>query len=176
MSHKSKNLEFTASQPAFLQRLRGQITGSLPADQDPDRHIDKVNFGKRKHRLGEEDGEDEGPTYVLESGESVSQKEYESMVAKGEDPEDKETANDGDLEKKEAKDEKTSDEKKESVKIGGMSKKRRIVKIGDEKLDDGKVEEDTPSKSASEKTKEAPKVKKGKKKGKVMLSFGDDER
>jgi hypothetical protein len=164
MSLKSKNLEFDASQPAFLQRLRGQIQGSLPSDRDPDKHIEPSRFGKRKTRLGDEDGEDDGPVYVLESGESLSKAEYDAREAFESKAEGKEgVEGEKSLLKKEGK------ELDSGVKVGGVSKKRKALRVGgDEEGGEAKKE------SGKGGEKREP-VKKKSKKKKVALSFGDDE-
>ena len=164
---KSKGLEFDRSQPAFLQRLRGQITGQTG---DPDRQVDAQARPKRPKRLDAE--EDDGPTYVLEdTNDTLTKEEYDALMNK-----DANGANAS--EKAEAsKDspEKAQNETKPTQKLGaiGAAKKRKAVKVigGDEDEDQVDVKEGEKGDDKKVEGKKAPK----KKKAKVKIDFGDDE-
>ncbi|KAH6625381.1 hypothetical protein C7974DRAFT_200530 [Boeremia exigua] len=156
MSFKAKDLHFDNSQPAFLQRLRGQMQG-----EDPSRHERPIQRNKRM----KQDDEDDAPTYVLEdTNQSMSKEEYEAFVAKDDSKEDTEqdvteSGKDGE-----------SKSKDKITEVGANAKKRKAAKIiGDEQAD---------SKEQPKGAKEAEKksVKKPKKKAKaVKLTFGDEE-
>ncbi|KAF3049277.1 hypothetical protein E8E11_003722 [Didymella keratinophila] len=160
MSFKAKDLHFDNSQPAFLQRLRGQMQG-----EDSARHERPI---PRNKRLKQED-EDDAPTYVLEdTNQSMTKEEYEEFIGK------KKTEEDGDPEQKDTMTESTKDDsvkpKDKITEIGASSRKRKAAKIIS---DEPEADKDGPKevKKADSKT-----VKKPKKKGKaVKLTFGDEE-
>lgn len=170
MSFKSKNLSYgecsrglhtqsvsdcciEAAQPAFLQRLRGQLAGDESARRDP-----AVTRNKKLVR----DDEDDAPTYVLEdTNESLTKAEYEALVA------GKDTTPDEESKASETKDQEPETQPKDKiVEVGKGSKKRKAAKVigGDEES----------GKDATESN--AKVIKKPKKKTKpVKLSFDDQE-
>ena len=148
------------SQPAFLQRLRGQMQG-----EDSARHERPTPRNKRM----KQDDEDDAPTYVLEeTNQSMTKEEYEAFVAK-KDPENdkspeqenatKESSNDGEMKSKD-----------KITEVGANAKKRKAAKvIGDE-------HEDSRDEPKDAKKANITSVKKPKKKAKaVKLTFGDEE-
>lgn len=190
MSHtKSKNLQYTSTEPAFLQRLRAQ---QFSGGADPDRHerqIARPRLAKRG-KDDDDDDDDDAPTYVLdESGDAVSKEEWEAMVARqkgGEGKEDgemhkatgddvtgmseKEKNKDGDKEEKEKGVEATRSKKQEVTEVGQAQKKRKVARVvGGDEEEDEKNKEDNTNDTATK-----PLAKKVKKKAKpVKLSFGD---
>lgn len=73
MSFKAKNLSYDAKEPAFLRRLKGEVSGT-----DSDRHDRPFARPKRE----KQEDEDDGPTYVLEdSNMALSKSEYEALLA-----------------------------------------------------------------------------------------------
>jgi hypothetical protein len=170
---KPKGLEFDRTQPAFLQRLRGEISGQV---DDPDRHVNPVARPKGPKRLEAE--EDDGPTYVMEdTNATLTKEEYEALVR-----EDAKEANGESA----TPDEKsgTSDEKPKTTKKVpsiGATKKRKAAKIIGGAEEDDQAEHETPLgkaieeiKGKGESTRKKPPPPK-KKKAKVKLNFGDDE-
>lgn len=143
------------SQPAFLRRLRGELTSG-----DSARHEQPVARNKRL----KQDDEDDAPTYVLEdTKESLTKEEYEALVSgkdssKAKDRQDDETTN------TELPEDKTKSKDK-IAEVGAASKKRKVAKIiGDEQ--DASKDSTTGAKGS----------KKAKKKAKaVKLTFGDEE-
>jgi hypothetical protein len=142
-----------AAQPAFLQRLRGQIAGDESARREP-----AVTRNKKLVR----DDEDDAPTYVLEdTNESLTKAEYEALVAgKGTTPDECSKAS-------ETKDQEPVPQPKDKlVEVGKASKKRKAVKVI------GADEEGARDAFQFD----AKIIKKPKKKSKpVKLSFGDQE-
>ena len=166
---KSKDLSYDSSLPPFLQRLRAQNTG-YGEDGDPDRH--QVPLARPKKAKNPDD--DDGPTFVDESGEFVSKADYERRLkgdASGEETGDNAT---GELKgdgKPEASGALPADSKprvEQKLTDGNAVKKRKVAKVvGDEDEDDSsKAEKDIAPKA----------VKKAKKKAKpIKLAFDDDE-
>ncbi|KAF2278661.1 uncharacterized protein EI97DRAFT_448535 [Westerdykella ornata] len=152
MGFKAKDLTYDAAQPAFLQRLRGQIAGDGSARPEP-----SIPRNKKLVR----DDEDDAPTYVLEgTNQSLTKAEYEALVA-GKDADAAEDSAPTTIEHKDA----PSQPKEKIAEVGKGSKKRKAAKVigGDEEDDDAGKDE-------------AKVVKKAKKKAKpVKLSFGDQE-
>lgn len=73
MSFKAKNLSYDAKEPAFLRKLKGEVSGT-----DSDRHDRPFVRPKRE----KQEDEDDGPTYVLEdSNMALSKSEYEALLA-----------------------------------------------------------------------------------------------
>ena len=68
---KSKDLRYESTLPPFLQRLHAQNSGR----GDQDRHEREIARPKRVQK----DDEDDGPTVVDESGETVSKEDWEKM-------------------------------------------------------------------------------------------------
>jgi hypothetical protein len=175
MSFKSKDLQYDDRQPAFLRRLRGEISGSV---DDPDRQINPVARPKGSSRLKNDD-EDDGPTYVMEdTNESLSKAEYEALVNGNKDDENAKTAENADST---TRDGTTKDEpsraKQKVAAVGGVAKKRKVAKImGDEDaagVDEKIAEESKFAVKASD--LEAKRPAKKKKAKAIKLSFGDDE-
>ncbi|KAF2028623.1 hypothetical protein EK21DRAFT_101662 [Setomelanomma holmii] len=161
MSFKAKDLHFDNEQPAFLRRLRGELTGG-----DTARHEQPIQRNKRL----KQDDEDDAPTYVLEATkESLTKEEYDALVS-GKDSKDKEL-DEVDSASKAAASEKEPRQKDKIAEVGAATKKRKAAKIvGDEQVDSkeeaGKSEKGTGGRV----------TKKRKKKAKVVkLTFGDDE-
>ncbi|OAK95553.1 hypothetical protein IQ06DRAFT_309885 [Phaeosphaeriaceae sp. SRC1lsM3a] len=160
MSFKAKDLHFDNEQPAFLRRLRGELTSG-----DSARHEQPIPRNKRLKK----DEEDDAPTYVLEdTKESLTKEEYEALVS-GKDPKDEtdEQTSESAQQASESIEQKPKDKIAE---VGAGTKKRKAAKIVNEEHDDGRTE----SSKHAEATTKGP--KKPKKKSKtVKLTFGDDE-
>ncbi|KAH9866226.1 hypothetical protein J1614_008792 [Plenodomus biglobosus] len=159
MSFKAKDLHFDSSQPAFLQRLRGQLQSG-----DSARHEQPIARNKK----AKENDEDDAPTYVLEdTNQSLTKEEYEALVSGKESREDEDSA---------AKPESTdpaegqATSKDKIVEVGGNVKKRKAARIvGDE-------QDESTTQSHDTKKTDAKVAKKSKKKAKaVKLTFGDEE-
>lgn len=148
-----------ATQPAFLQRLRGQMTGD-----NSGRHERPTPRNKRLKN----DDEDDAPAYVLEeSGQSLTKEEYEAIVS-GKDPNETEETAEGKISNPDGESKATAsqDSKDKIAEVGKATKKRKAVKVIG-----GEEEEKEPTKKADLKV-----IKKPKKKAKpVKLSFGDQE-
>lgn len=160
MSFKSKNLHYDSTQPAFLQRLRGQISSS-----DTDRHERPIARQKGQRQ----DDQDDAPAYVLEdTNQSLTKEEYEALL-KDESGADGESFSDQvkgegrshDVEEKEAKRDNVTE-------VGQVTRKRKAVKV---------VGDDTEEANDKlSKVRDAKVTKKPKKKAKaIKLSFGDQE-
>ena len=150
------------SQPAFLQRLRGQLTSG-----DTARHEQPI---ARNKRMKKDDDEDDAPTYVMEeTNQSLTKEEYEAFVSgkdgKGEDDAD----GTGQLEKESQT---TATKPKEKIaEVGANTKKRKAAKIIS---DDQEGSKEAGGKDSERSNAKA--VKKPKKKGKaVKLTFGDED-
>jgi hypothetical protein len=174
MSFKAKDLQYDDRQPAFLRRLRGEISGSV---SDPDRQINPVARAKGPSRLKNDD-EDDGPTYVMENtNESLSKEEYEALV-NGKDEKEHKSADAADSASKNAAEDAESTRAKQKVAaVGGPGKKRKAVKIvGDdeEAEEEGstKAKTEIPSNSLNSDTKRPAKKKKAKA---IKVSFGSDD-
>ncbi|KAI4940133.1 uncharacterized protein J4E92_001421 [Alternaria infectoria] len=162
MSFKAKDLHFDSSQPAFLQRLRGQLTSG-----DTARHEHPI---ARNKRMKKDDDEDDAPTYVMEeTNQSLSKEEYDALVSGKDDKEGGEPTADEAGKNKDG--DATSQSKDKIAEVGAVSKKRKVAKIiGDDQDESKKGEE------ADVKKPEAKSAKKPKKKAKaVKLTFGEDE-
>ncbi|KAF9693000.1 hypothetical protein EKO04_009172 [Ascochyta lentis] len=159
MSFKAKDLHFDNSQPAFLQRLRGQMQG-----EDSARHERPTPRNKRM----KQDDEDDAPTYVLENtNQSMTKEEYEAFVAKKDSKEEGEPGQENG-EKEQSKAEARSKDK--ITEVGANAKKRKAAKIISDEQDESKDEPKDVKKP------DAKTVKKPKKKAKaVKLTFGDEE-
>lgn len=164
---KSKDLSYDQSLPPFLQRLRAHNTG-YGDDGDPDRHERPLARPKK----AKNPDEDDGPTFVDESGETVSKEDYEKQLkgnAEGEEGEGNVTGElkgDGKPEASGALPADSAPRVEQKVTDGTAVKKRKVAKvIGDEDEADG-AEKSGPSKL----------VKKAKKKAKpIKLAFDEDE-
>ncbi|KAF2126837.1 hypothetical protein P153DRAFT_296388 [Dothidotthia symphoricarpi CBS 119687] len=160
MSFKAKDLQFDNSQPAFLQRLRGQMAGD-----DSARHERPVPRNKRM----KQDDEDDAPTYVLEdTNQSLSKEEYEAFVTGKDGDEDQELAKEGSNEQQAKEDGLKS--KDNIAELGAASRKRKAAKVISDELDESKTEEKDVKKSESKMPKKAKKKAKA-----VKLTFGDEE-
>ncbi|KAK5681818.1 hypothetical protein LTS10_006351 [Elasticomyces elasticus] len=160
---KAKDLSYDQSLPPFLQRLHDQKAGR----GDTDRHERPLarNMGKKGG-----DDEDDGPTVVDESGETVSKEEYAELEkkdadgsVKGEDVDDKGVVMAGALPPP------PEEERVDgSMTVGVMTKKRKMAKVvGDE------AGGDEAEAVGEKKTVAKPK---GKKKAKsIKLAFDDAE-
>ncbi|EUC51149.1 hypothetical protein COCMIDRAFT_31705 [Bipolaris oryzae ATCC 44560] len=163
MSFKAKDLHFDSSQPAFLQRLRGQLQSG-----DTARHEHPI---ARNKRMNKDDDEDDAPTYVLEdTNQSLSKEEYDALVS-GKDGKGEEGPVVADEAEQKATKQDESKPKDKIAEVGANTKKRKAAKIiGDDQGD---------SKSQVERDAEKPTIKpakKPKKKAKaVKLTFGDED-
>lgn len=160
MSNKLKNLTYEAEQPAFLRRLRGELTGDDPSRQD--RPV------PRNKKLQTDEDED-APTYVLEdTNQSLTKAEYDALVAAKEDPQNTDGPEDTALETG-AKD--LSNHSKEiTANTSKSTKKRKVGKViggGDEEADGI---EDAGDKKAGKVTKKPKKKAKA-----IKLSFDNEE-
>ncbi|OCL09582.1 hypothetical protein AOQ84DRAFT_375694 [Glonium stellatum] len=167
MSFKAKNLSYDAKEPAFLRKLKEEVSGT-----DSDCHDRPLARPKR----GKQEDDDDGPTYVLEdSNMALSKSEYEALLA-GETINDECKNQNMDAGEKKAlsttnalpagnpsnqKGDRPA--KQQATEIGKALKKRKIAKvIGEEDDADIKVRENKP-------------IGKPKKKAKVIkLSFHED--
>jgi hypothetical protein len=181
---KSKDLSYdkSASQPAFLQRLRDQNS----AISSTGRHEQPIARAQRPKNSTANDDDDDAPTYVVEgSSETLSKAEYEKLTSAGDGDDAKEKF--GDV-KDMVTGELTGDSPRASgalpdeddgparasvtVDAGKATKKRKMAKIVGGEDDDADGDE-AISKDTS---KDESKPKKAKKKGKpIKLSFGDEE-
>ncbi|KAK5731271.1 hypothetical protein LTR15_001210 [Elasticomyces elasticus] len=158
---KAKDLSYDQSLPPFLQRLHDQKAGR----GDTDRHERPLARNMGKKGGGDED---DGPTVVDESGETVSKEEMEQLEkkdavadagenVKGRDVDDEETKMAGALP---PPDQERIDG---SMTVGVMTKKRKMAKIVGDDNDD----------EQEQKTVAKPK---GKKKAKaIKLAFDDTD-
>ncbi|KAF2161262.1 hypothetical protein M409DRAFT_69870 [Zasmidium cellare ATCC 36951] len=166
---KSKDLSYDSSLPPFLQRLHNQNAGR----GDTDRHERQIARPKKS----KDPNDDDGPTVVDESGETLSKDEVDKLTnqpepgvedtenVKGElDPATEPKAS-GALPDPKASENKVTD--------GTATKKRKVAKaVGKDHEDDETTEK--PGEDAEKSV--AKTVKKAKKKAKpVKLAFDDDE-
>lgn len=166
---KSKDLSYDSSLPPFLQRLHNQNAGR----GDTDRHERQIARPKKS----KDPNDDDGPTVVDESGETLSKDEVDKLTKQPE-PGVEDTENvKGELDP--ATEPKASgalpDPKASESKVtdGTATKKRKVAKaVGKDDEDD-----ETTGKSGEGAEKSVAKtVKKAKKKAKpVKLAFDDDE-
>ncbi|KAK6002713.1 hypothetical protein QM012_001463 [Aureobasidium pullulans] len=178
---KSKDISYdkSASQPAFLQRLRDQNSAISASG----RHEQPVARAQRAKKSGDDD--DDAPTYVVEgSSETLTKAEYEKLTSGDGGEESDAKAKFGDV-KDMVTGELTGDSPKASgalpdeseaparasatVDAGKANKKRKVAKVvgGDDDEDDANTKDTN---------KDESKPKKIKKKGKpIKLSFGDEE-
>lgn len=70
MAFQSKNLHYEKNEPTFLKRLKGQY-----GDERRDHQVSRP----KNPRLATS-GDDDGPTIVDETGQSITQDEYQAMV------------------------------------------------------------------------------------------------
>ncbi|KAI5359197.1 hypothetical protein Slin14017_G100990 [Septoria linicola] len=168
---KSKDLSYDSSLPPFLQRLHDQKAGR----GDTDRHEQPVARARR----AKDPNEDDGPTVVDESGETVSKEEYEKVSRQNGDGIDDTSSVKGPADPTAepkmsgALPEGTTDAKQDGARSeakvtdGTAHKKRKAAKVvgADDEAED--AEGDTTS------TKKI--AKKAKKKSKVKLAFDEEE-
>ncbi|KAH8722648.1 hypothetical protein GQ44DRAFT_347681 [Phaeosphaeriaceae sp. PMI808] len=155
MSFKAKDLHFDNEQPAFLRRLRGELTSG-----DSARHEQPIARNKRMNK----NDEDDAPTYVLEdSNQSLTKEEYDAFVS-GKNPGDEQTTMADDASKDAPKDTELK-QKDRIAEVGSGSKKRKAAKVI--------ANEQEESKEST--TSETKVIKKPKKAKAVKLTFGDEE-
>ncbi|KAF2709941.1 hypothetical protein K504DRAFT_501241 [Pleomassaria siparia CBS 279.74] len=157
MSFKAKDLHYDDTQPAFLRRMRGEISG-----HGSGRHEQPIARPKRL----KQDDEDDAPTYVLEdTHESLSKAEYEAMLA-GNDRKEEDAASEG-TDAKSKPTEIVPEKPKDNIaELGKASKKRKVAKVIAE-------EQEGENATGTSTTKAVKKIKKKSKP--VKLSFGDQE-
>lgn len=170
---KSKDLQYDSTLPPFLQRLREQNSGHGP-DKDPDRHEQQ----RARPKKAKNPDEDDGPTVVDESGETLSKEEYAKLSTESKDAgASNETAGgtvtgevtgDG---KPEASGALPGDKGAQKVTDGVAVKKRKAAKVvGEDDADEAEIVKGGGEGGA----KKA--VKKAKKKAKpIKLAFDDDD-
>ncbi|KAF1939715.1 hypothetical protein EJ02DRAFT_252334 [Clathrospora elynae] len=157
MSFKAKDLQFDDSQPAFLQRLRGQLMSG-----DSARHEQPI---ARNKRMQKDDEEEDAPTYVMEeTNDLLTKEEYAAFVS----GKDSKKGEDGKAQPKDGASEATTKPKDKITEVGANAKKRKAPKvIGDDQEQNNET---------SAKKTDARVVKKSKKKAKaVKLTFGDED-
>ena len=172
---KSKDLSYDSALPPFLQRLHDQNAGR----GDTDRHERAIARPKR----AKDPNEDDGPTIVDDSGETLSKAEVEKLTADTAlkddtpgvtgkidpyvEPKVSGALPSGERSVSTAQSGATRTEQK--ITDGTTQKKRKLGKaIGD---DDGAAEESKIRDASTTKS-----IKKAKKKAKpVKLAFGDDD-
>ncbi|KAK5013150.1 hypothetical protein BJ546DRAFT_310082 [Cryomyces antarcticus] len=171
MSFKAKNLEYDANEPAFLRKLRAQHAGNDGRHERP---------LPRPKRAKNED-EDDGPTYVDESNDTLSKAEYDALVSGGDAKVDslkggREGGEESEEAPKAASDANGKGERNEGeegpvaskqrvTEVGGVRKKRKAVKIigqGDDEQEKGALDAEKVTKRPKKKTKA------------INLSFGDE--
>jgi len=168
---KSKDLSYDSSLPPFLQRLRAQNTG-YGDDGDPDRHERPLARPKK----AKNPDNDDGPTFVDESGETVSKEDYEKQLrgdAEGEEDAGNVTGElkgDGKPLASGALPSDSGPRVEHKVTDGTATKKRKVAKVVGEDNEDspqtGDVEKDTTQKGPKKPKKKAKPIK---------LAFDDDE-
>lgn len=166
---KSKDLLYEATLPPFLQRLHAQKAGR---GGDADRHERPIARPKRMKTADEDDG----PTFVDESGETISKEALEKWKsgANGEGDVDGAAEADGDEKSPGAvlpDDSETRRGGEQKVTDGTVitTKKRKVGKVVGEEEQEG----DEQKVVGDEKSKP---VKKTKKKAKpIRLAFDDDQ-
>lgn len=168
---KSKDLSYESTLPPFLQRLHAQKAGR----GDEDRHERPVARPKR----AKANAEDDEPTVVDESGETLSKEELERMTsaASGEVEEGGNVKGgvEGEPEPK-ASGALPDDEVKrgeQKVTDGTAMKKRKVAKVVGEGADDANGEEGALTKDDPGATKAAKKIKKKAKP--IKLAFDDED-
>ncbi|KAL5119849.1 hypothetical protein ACEQ8H_002210 [Pleosporales sp. CAS-2024a] len=165
MSFKAKDVHFEKEEPAFLRRLRGQLTSG-----DSARHEQPI---PRNKRLTKDDDDDDAPTYVLEdSKESLTKEQYEALVS------GKAAAEMDDAATAEQVNQEPGPKQKDKIaEVGAGTRKRKAAKIvGEEVADEQAKKSKHVEQSTEGKAGDATTGKKTKKKVKtVKLTFADDE-
>jgi Domain of unknown function (DUF4604) len=161
MRFKAKDLKFEADEPAFLRRLRGQVTGNDP-DRDPDRHIMPVALPKKP----KQEDQDDAPTYVLEGSDAtISKEEYATLTGSksSDQPDEKDVM----VKSKQESAESNTDAprtKQKLTDVGIVSKKRKAIKVvGDDVKDEPSVDRSSTAKKPKKKANA------------IKLSFGEDD-
>ncbi|KAK5167515.1 uncharacterized protein LTR77_007214 [Saxophila tyrrhenica] len=170
---KSKDLSYESTLPPFLQRLHDQKAGR----GDQDRHEQQIARPKRAKTHDDEDD----PTVVDESGETVSMAELKKMESRGEGADGDgivtgELKDDGELLASGAlPDEDARQKADQKVTDGAATKKRKVAKVvGDD--DEGQVEDGAKKKDGEQGEPATKKpAKKAKKSKPIKLAFNDDE-
>ncbi|RMY03002.1 hypothetical protein D0868_07688 [Hortaea werneckii] len=178
---KSKDLSYDSSLPPFLQRLRDQNSG-----RDTDRHEREIARPKGKKDAQAE--EEDGPTVVDDSGETLTKEQVASMNEAVEEKERSESnvggsvkgqlENAGDVVATSGAlpdDEPTR--KGDTVTEGKAVKKRKVGKVvgGDENEEEGDEQARKPSDPAAPGEKESAGKKIKKKAKQIKLAFNDDD-
>ena len=160
---KSKDLSYESTLPPFLQKLHAQKAGF----GDADRHERPI---ARPKRAKEHDEEDE-PTVVDESGETVTKADLKKMTA-SEDNEDTVATKNVEVESTDAA-QTNSSKVEQKVTDGTAARKRKAVKIvGEEATEAG----DSGVANGDQEPSSAKPAKKAKKKAKpIKLAFDEDE-
>ena len=166
MAFNAKNLHYEKNEPAFLRRIRGEYSS--------DRHNVQIARPK-KDRLKTAD-DDDAPTIVNESGETVSVDEYEKMVSKATAvtvADQSSSANGTKVEDHEVveKEEQRREPEKQKVSEIGGPKKRKAVKVVGDDVEHMELMDESWKLNRDE--KKATNLKQGSKKKvkKVKLSF-----
>lgn len=168
MAFKAKDLHYEKQEPAFLRKLRGEYGG--------DRH--NVSIARpSKPRL--ETADEDGPTIVDETGESVTKEQYEAMAREdesGKGPDSAKPPIEG--EKVEAQAGDSLHQEREEVRpeklaaIGGSSKRKQGKVVGHEgerQIEDTVEDEVNKSHNSTK-----PSQKSKPKKKKIKLSFDEE--
>ncbi|QIW94734.1 hypothetical protein AMS68_000252 [Peltaster fructicola] len=154
---RSKDLAYDAALPPFLQRLRNQNVGR----GDTDRHERPV----ARPRLAKDANDDDGPTVVDETGETITQQDFEKRSAAAEPTSEAvegKTYNKPETTAAAAAAEEALVRVEQRVTDGTTTKKRKAARII---ADEAAVPEDNPSEPAQT-------IKKAKKKSKpIKLAF-----
>ena len=169
---KSKDLQYESALPPFLQRLHAQKAGL----GDQDRHERPVARPKRSKAHDEEDE----PTVVDESGETVSKDELTKLREQADDDAEENVKGqsiDANAEPPMASGAIQDDEQrmpKQIVSDGTATKKRKVAKVVGEDDDDSKAAGDEAQDAEESTTRKV--AKKGKRKSKpIKLAFANDE-
>lgn len=153
-------MDIDNEQPAFLRRLRGELTSG-----DSARHEQPIPRNKRLKK----DEEDDAPTYILEdTKESLTKEEYEALVS-GKDSKDEADEQTGGSAQQAS--ETTAQKPKEKIaEVGASTKKRKAAKIVNEAHEDGHADASKDAEGNPKATKKAKKKSKA-----VKLTFGENE-
>ncbi|KAK5133321.1 hypothetical protein LTR08_007846 [Meristemomyces frigidus] len=155
---KSKDLSYDSALPPFLQRLHDQSAGR----GDTDRHERAL---ARPRKAKDADAEDDGPTVVDESGETISREEMERLGEKKPEGEGEGTGSGGDGAgdtTTQVTDAKADGPRAERGTTDGLATKKRkaakIVGIYDDhvvvaKPDEGPKDAEKPAKKSKKKAK-----------------------
>ncbi|WPG99801.1 Hypothetical protein R9X50_00262000 [Acrodontium crateriforme] len=151
---KGKDLVYDKSLPSFLQRLHA----AKGANGDADRHERQIARPTKARDVNEDDG----PTIVDETGETVTKDELEKMAA---DDGTKDETQAGEVESAGLK----RPEKDVMIAVGATKKRKAAKVIGDD-------DEPSANSTAVPSEESTKSVKKPKKKTKaIKLAFDDDD-